>query len=58
MAVRNSPKNLTELSDLDRLDDLIVDKRNHKRAKAKRNRRNRHYEKQFIRNALQQKDSP
>jgi len=55
--LRNSPKKIEKLSDLENLDQLIVDKRNHKRADAKKNRRNRHYEKQFIKNALNVKDS-
>jgi len=34
------------------LDDILVDKRFGQRSSAKKNRRNRHYEKQFIRNSL------
>jgi hypothetical protein len=34
------------------LDDIVVDKRFGQRSSAKKNRRNRHYEKQFIRNSL------
>ena len=37
---------------LSNLDELVVDKRLGKRAKAKKSRRNRHYEKQFLRNAM------
>jgi hypothetical protein len=54
MAKRNSPKDITELDDLNRLDELVHDKRNAKRAEKKKLRRNRHYEKQFIRNALRE----
>jgi len=36
----------------ERLAELVVDKRLGKRTSAKKNRRNRHYEKQFIRNSL------
>jgi hypothetical protein len=36
----------------------VVDKRNHKRADAKRNRRNRHYVKLVIRERLGQTDAP
>jgi hypothetical protein len=52
MPIRNSPLAIKDLSDLNRLDELVVDKRLGKRASAKKNRRNRHYEKQFIRNSL------
>lgn len=52
MPIRNSPRAIEDLSDLNRLDELVVDKRLGKRASAKKNRRNRHYEKQFIRNSL------
>jgi hypothetical protein len=48
----NSPRAIENLRDLNRLDELIVEKRLGKRASAKKNRRNRHYEKQFIRNIL------
>jgi hypothetical protein len=52
MAHRNSPNDIQELGDLSRLDDIVIDKRRGQRAGAKKNRRNRHYEKQFIRNTL------
>ena len=52
MPRRNSPNDIADLNDLSRLGELINDKRNGQRASAKKNRRNRHYEKQFIRNAL------
>lgn len=52
MPIRNSPRAIEDLSDLNRLGELVVDKRLGKRASAKKNRRNRHYEKQFIRNNL------
>lgn len=52
MPIRNSPRVIEDLSDLNRLDEIVVDKRMGKRASAKKNRRNRHYEKQFIRNSL------
>lgn len=54
MALRNSPKKIKSLEDLKSLDHLVIDKRNHKRADAKKNRRDRHYTKQFIKNALNQ----
>ena len=49
---RNSPKEIKQVDDLNRLGDILNDKRNTKRADAKKNRRNRHYQKQFIKNAL------
>lgn len=49
---RNSPNDIASLDDLSRLGEIVVDKRLGKRAVAKKNRRNRHYENQFIRNAL------
>jgi hypothetical protein len=52
MARRNSPNDIQDLSDLSRLGDVVIDKRRVQRAVAKKNRRNRHYENQFIRNTL------
>jgi hypothetical protein len=52
MPQRNSPNVIEDLSDLSHLGELVYDKRNGQRADAKKNRRNRHYEKQFIRNSL------
>ena len=52
MTQRSSPNAIADLSDLSHLDDLVVDKRFGQRSSAKKNRRNRHYEKQFIRNSL------
>jgi hypothetical protein len=49
---RNSPNQISSLDDLSRLDEIVVDKRLGKRANEKRNRRNRHYGKQFIKNSL------
>lgn len=45
---RNSPKDFTSWDDLTHLDEKLVDKRQDKRAQAKRLRRNRHYERQFL----------
>ncbi|WP_288108579.1 hypothetical protein [Limnobacter sp.] len=45
-------KQVESLDQLTNLDELVVDKRIGKRAKAKQARRNRHYEKQFLRNAV------
>ena len=52
MARRNSPNDIQGLSDLSRLGEIVIDKRRGQRAAAKKNRRNRHYENQFIRNTL------
>lgn len=52
MPLRNSSLSIEDLSDLSHLDELVVDKRFGQRSSAKKNRRNRHYEKQFIRNSL------
>lgn len=52
MAKRNSPNDIKEIDDLNRLDEIVVDKRKGKRAEAKKGRRNRHYDKQFIKGAL------
>ena len=52
MAKRNSPNDFKEIDDLNRLGEIVVDKRDNKRANARRGRRNRHYDKQFIKGAL------
>ncbi|OGX89078.1 hypothetical protein BEN47_08090 [Hymenobacter lapidarius] len=52
MAKRNSPNDIREIDDLNRFGEIVVDKRNGKRANAKRSRRNRHYDKQFIKGTL------
>ena len=52
MTRRNSPNDIADLTELSRLSEFVVDKRQTQRASAKKNRRNRHYEKQFIRNTL------
>jgi hypothetical protein len=52
MPRRNSPNQIQDLNDLSRLGEIVVDKRLGQRAAAKKNRRNRHYERQFIRNTL------
>ena len=50
---RNSPTDISQLDDLNRLNEIISDKRLAKRATEKKNRRNRHYEKQFIKNTIE-----
>lgn len=52
MPQRNSPNTIKSLTDLNHLTEIVVDKRYGQRASSKKNRRNRHYEKQFIRNTL------
>jgi hypothetical protein len=52
MSRRNSPNAIPDLGELSRLADFVFDKRQGQRASAKKHRRNRHYEKQFIRNTL------
>jgi hypothetical protein len=52
MSRRNSPNVIPDLGELSRLPELVFDKREDQRASAKRHRRNRHYEKQFICNTL------
>lgn len=52
MTQRSTPNRIVDLSDLSYLDEMVVDKRTGQRSAAKKNRRNRHYEKQFIRNSL------
>lgn len=52
MPKRNSPNDIKEIDDLNRLNEIVKDKRNAKRATDKKTRRDRHYEKQFIKNTL------
>lgn len=52
MSRRNSPNAIADLGELSLLTDFVFDKRQGQRASAKKHRRNRHYEKQFIRNTL------
>ena len=52
MPKRNSPNDIKHLDDLNDLQNIVIDKRNDKRKMEKRNRRNRHYNKLFIKIAL------
>ncbi len=52
MPKRNSPNDIKSINDLNRLNEIVVDKRNDKREDAKKSRPNRHYQKKFIKNAL------
>jgi hypothetical protein len=54
---RNSLNDINHLDDLNRLNEIVSDKRLAKRATEKKNRRNRHYEKQFIKNAIERFDA-
>ncbi len=52
MVKRTSPSAIQSADDLSQLSTIVQDKRNGQRAKAKKARRNRHYEKQLIRNSI------
>jgi len=52
MPRRNSPNQIQGLEDLSQLSDIVSDKRRGQRSLAKKSRRNRHYEKQFISNTV------
>ena len=52
MPLRSSPQAISNLDELSHLSELVVDKRSGQRSSAKKNRRNRHYERQFLRNSL------
>lgn len=52
MGKRTSPNAINDADDLSQLSTIVVDKRNGKRSGAKKGRRNRHYEKQLIKNAI------
>jgi hypothetical protein len=52
MPRRNSPNQIQDLEDLIQLSNIVCDKRRGQRSIAKKSRRNRHYEKQFIRNTV------
>ena len=52
MGKRTSVNAIQDIHDLSQLANIVVDKRNGKRSGAKKGRRNRHYEKQLIRNAM------
>ena len=58
MPQRNSPSAIGDLDDLSHLDEVVVDKRFGQRSSEKENRRNRHCEKQFIRNSLTHRLAP
>lgn len=52
MPKRTSINDVNELDDLNDLNKIVVDKRNSKRADAKKERRNRHYVKLLIKEQL------
>jgi hypothetical protein len=57
MPLRNSPNQIQDLDDLSQLSDIVSDKRRGQRSLAKKSRRNRHYEKQFIRDTVKRTSS-
>ena len=56
MTKRSSSNNFKDVYDLNDLENKVVDKRFDKRKPEKRNRRNRHYNKQFIKKVLSDLD--
>ena len=48
MPKRTSPNQIQSITNLNNLDNIVVDKRNEKIADAKKGRRNRHYTKLLI----------
>jgi hypothetical protein len=52
MPRRTSINDIQEITDLNHLERIVQDKRNDKRADAKKNRRNRHYTKVLIKYQL------
>jgi len=52
MAKRTSVNDVKNIEDLDRLDKIVQDKRKHKRASDKKERRNRHYVKLLIKQQI------
>ncbi|UJP65955.1 hypothetical protein [Mongoliitalea daihaiensis] len=56
MPKRTSINDIQEMEDLNDLDKIVKDKRNHKRADAKKERRNRHYVKLLIKQQLKGSD--
>ena len=49
---RTSINDIQEIDDLNNLERIVQDKRNDKRADAKKNRRNRHYTKVLIKHQI------
>lgn len=54
MPRRTSVNDIEEIDDLNDLDSIVIDKRNHKRMDSKRNRRNRHYTKLLIKHQVKE----
>ena len=52
MPKRTSINDVQAIEDLNDLDRIVIDKRNDKRADAKKNRRNRHYVKVLIKSQM------
>jgi hypothetical protein len=56
MPRRTSINDVQEMDDLNNLDRIVKDKRNDKRADAKKNRRNWHYTKMLIKHQIKDSD--
>lgn len=56
MAKRTSVKDVQAMEDLNDLNEIVKDKRNHKRAGEKKERRNRHYVKLLIKQQIIHQD--
>jgi len=58
MSKRTSVNDVKEIEQLNELDDIVKDKRNNKRANAKKKRRNRHYVNLLIKHQLNHIQEP
>ena len=56
MAKRTSVNDIKDIEDLDNLGEIVKDKRKHKRASDKKERRNRHYFKLLIKQQVTHKE--
>lgn len=52
MPKRNVPNDFKTFDDINQIDKIVIDKRNAKRKDAKKNRRDKHYTKMFIKLAV------
>jgi hypothetical protein len=58
MSKRTSVNDVKDIEQLNELDDIVKDKRNNKRANAKKKRRNRHYVNLLIKHQLNHIQEP
>lgn len=58
MSKRTSVNDVKDIEQLNELDDIVKDKRNNKRANAKKKRRNRHYVNLLIKHQLNHIQDP